>query len=277
MEKMVSIVTGSSSGLGREIAKLLVQKGHIVHVVARRRKELLQLKNECSKYSGEVIVQDGDLTKKDFREKLISNVLKKSKRIDYLINNAGYGKLSLFGEISPEDIEGMHALNDIAGEHLTQLALPSMKKRHKGRIINVASVVAFVPPAYFSVYNGTKAAVYNFSRSLKFELKGTGVSISVLFPARMDTPFWIVAFKCKGLKGDAQKVCTQKYSEKSTKPLKVAKYLIRHIDSNQLVLLPGLTPKFYYYFVANVPFLHNFVMKNIIGPKTKKMLQEVKT
>jgi short-subunit dehydrogenase len=269
----ISIVTGASSGLGREIAKLLSERGHRVYVIARRKKELIELKKECSKNKGEIKILDGDLTDSKFREKIISNVLKEEKRIDYLINNAGFGKLIEFEEMELKDIENMFALNAIAGPDLIRLALPSMKKAGKGRIINVASVVSFVPPAYFSIYNGTKAAIHNFSRSLSYDLRGSGVSISVLFPARMDTPFWTVAFKCKHLTEDEQNVCIQNWTKGSTKSLKVAEYLVRHLDSKRLIFLPGLLPKFYYYIVKNIPFLGNFVTKNFIGPKTKKMLK----
>jgi len=272
MEKEVAIVTGASSGLGREIAKLLAEEGMVVYSVARRKEMLMELKKECSKFNGEIKVIPGDLTKEDFREKLVSEVLRESKKIDYLINNAGYGKIGSFEKIEYKDIEGMYALNSIAGEHLTQLALPGMRKRKSGRIINVASVVAFVPPAYFSVYNATKASIYNFSKSLSYELVGSGVSVSVLFPARMDTPFWIVAFKCRGLTGENQKICVREWTKNSIKPMKVAKYLIRNLDSEKLILLPGFLPKFYYYFVKNVPFLNGLVMKYVLGPKTKNML-----
>ena len=271
--KKISIVTGASSGLGREIAKLLSEKGQRVYVVARREKALLELKKECSKNKGEIRVIAGDLTDSKFRENLILRVLKESKKIDYLINNAGFGKLTDLENTELSSIKSMYALNAIAGQDLIRLSLPSMRRRKQGRIINVSSVVSFVPPAYFSIYNATKAAVHNFSKSLSYELVGSGVSISVLFPARMDTPFWIVAFRCKALTGREQNTCVTNWTKGSTKSLKVAEYLVKNLDSRRLVLLPGLMPKIYYYIVKNIPFLGSFVTKYTIGPKTKKMLE----
>lgn len=272
MAKKISIVTGASSGLGRNIAMLLSEKGHVVYSVARRKEKLAELKKECSKYKGEIRVVAGDLTDKRFREMLISKVIKESKRIDYLINNAGYGKLTSLENTELKDIEGMFALNSVAGEHLAQLVLPLMKKKKEGRIINISSVVSFVPPAYFGVYNATKAAVHNFSKSLSYELQGTGVSVSVVFPARMNTGFWVVAFRCKGLIGDKQKVYANKWAKGVAGSLPVAKYVVGHLDSKRLILLPGFLPKIYYYIVKNIPFLGSFTMKHIIGPKTKKLL-----
>jgi len=272
-EKKVSIVTGASSGLGREIAKLLSEKGHRVYVVARREKELLELKKECSKNKGEIRVIAGDLTHSKFRVRLITQVLKESKKIDYLINNAGFGKVTDLESMEFSNIRGMYSINAIAGADLVRLTLSSMIKRKQGRIINVSSVVSFVPPAYFSIYNATKAAVHNFSKSLSYELVGSGVSVSVLFPARMDTPFWIIAFKCKSLTGEEQRVCIQTWTKGSKKSFVVAQYLVRNLDNEKLVLLPGLMPKIYYYIVKNIPFLGGLVTKYIIGPKTKKMIK----
>lgn len=273
MEKDVSIVTGASSGLGKEIAKLLCKNEHKVYAVARRKELLFELKKECSEFEGEIVVADGDLTDSKFREKLISKVLRESKKLDYLINNAGFGKLQPFGEIELKDMEGMYALNSITPEHLAKLVLPSMKKRKKGRIINVASVVAFVPPPYFSVYNATKAATYNFTRSLSYELYQTGVSVSVVCPSRMDTPFWEVAFKCKGLSGEAQKVCAAKWTKGSVKPMKVARYILKHLDSNRTLLLPDFPSKLYYYTAGKIPSLGNWLSKHILKKKTEKVLE----
>ena len=272
MKRGICLVTGASSGLGKDIATLLCEQGNIVYVVARRKEKLLDLKKECTQKKGEIRIIVGDLTDKKVREKVINKILKESKRIDYLINNAGYGKLTSFEGEEYQDIEGMYKLNAIAGEHLTQLVLPHMKKKKSGRIINISSVVVFVPPVYFATYNATKHAIYGFSRTLAYELKGTGVSISVVFPARMNTPFWIVAFKCKGLTGGEQKICRDKWTRQAGGSMPVAKYIVQHLDSKKLIFLPGLLPKIYYHFMRHFPFLMVFFAKYIMLPKTKKLL-----
>ena len=270
--KEVSLVTGASSGLGRDIAKLLCKKEQVVYVVARRREKLLELQKGCKKEKGEIKIIAGDLTKEDFRRKLIQKILEKEKKIDYLINNAGYGKLTNFENIDFKDIKGMFELNAITGEHLIQLSLPPMKKHKKGRIINISSVVALEPPVYFSTYNATKYAVYGFSKSLSYELKGTGVSVSVVFPSRMKTGFWDVAFKCKGLSRKEQKKCMEKWMKKTKGSMPVAKYVVRNINSQRLILLPDMLSKFAYHFFRHFHFIGRFYMKNIRLPKTKKIL-----
>src|SRR3989344_1683365 len=272
IEKKVSIVTGASSGLGRDIAKILCEKGHMVYAVARRKNLLIELKKECVIYKGEIKIVDGDLTNEKFRENLIFTVVKESKQIDYLINNAGYGKLQAFEDINLNDIKGMYALNSIAPEHLSQLVIPYMKKRKHGRIINVVSVVAFTPPPYFSVYNATKAASYNFSKSLSYELFGTGIYVSVVCPSRMDTPFWTIAFKCRGLTGEKQKICINKWTKGSVKSIKVAKYIVRHMNMKRFLILPDFPSKIYYYFLRHIVFVNDFIAKHILRKKTEKLL-----
>ena len=270
----VCLVTGASSGLGRDIAKLLCAEGLNVYVTARRKDKLLELQKECSKDSGKIKIIDGDLTKEDFRGKLITQILKESKRIDYLINNAGYGKISSFEETDYKDIEGMFALNVIAGEHLCQLVLPSMRKQKGGRIINISSVVALEPPLYMTPYNATKFAVHGFSKSLGYELIGTGISVSVVFPSRMKTGFWDVAFKCKGLKREDQKTCVAKYTKSASSSLPVAKYIVRRLDSKKLIFTPDLLSWMSYNVLRHFKFIGSLYMKNFMLPQSKKLLNK---
>ena len=272
MKKEVSLVTGASSGLGRDIAKLLCGKGHVVYVVARRKEKLFDLQKECAKEVGKIKIIAGDLTGKDFRKKLIGEILKTEGKIDYLINNAGYGKLQSLENIDYKDLEGMIALNVLAMQHLSTLVLPSMKKSNSGRIINIASVAAIEPPPYFATYNSTKYAVHGFTKSLSYELKGTGVSTSVVFPPRMDTPFWVIVFKCKQLSGEEQKMCVAEWTKRSSGSLAVAKYIVKRINSKRLMLLPDFLPKVSYHLLRHFKFIASFFMKTWGVATARKIL-----
>ena len=273
----ICLVTGASSGLGRDIAKLLCEKDLIVYVTARRKEKLLELQKECLGKPGKIKIIDGDLTNENFRIKLITQILKESKKIDYLINNAGYGKVSSFEDTEYKDIVGMFMLNAVAGEHLCQLVLPSMRKEKQGRIINISSVVALEPPVYMTPYNATKFAVHGFSKSLNYELTGTGVSVSVVFPSRMKTGFWDAAFKCKGLRGDDEKSCVARYTESAKSSLPVAKHIVNRLDSKRLILTPDLLSWVSYNLLRHFKFIGSFYMKNFMLPQSKKLLsKEVK-
>jgi len=268
----ISIVTGASSGLGREISKLLALNGHIVYACARRTKLLNDLKRECMIQPGKIIPMVGDLTKVTVRRKLVKKVLRDHGKIDYLINNAGFGKVGSLDHIEDEDIHGMNDLNVVAVEDMTKMVLPSMKERKSGRIINISSLAAVFPPAYFSVYNGTKAAVSIFSRTLSYELKKSGVYVSVVYPSAMKTEFWEVAFKCKFLTKEQQESCHRKHYFKAKPPMKVARYVVRKLDSRKLILLPGLKAKMGYHIGTKHYCFSNWLLRHIYMPRLKKFL-----
>ncbi len=272
-EKRVSLVTGASSGLGREIAKLLFRKGHVVYAVARRREKLLSLKKECSihKEGGEIKIIVGDLSMYDFRENLIKEIYKKEKKLDYLINNAGFGKAIKLENMNTEEIHKMFEVNVAAYVHLSSLVLRDMKKRDSGRIIHVGSVVAFTPLPYFTAYNSTKSAVYGFNRSLRYELKGSKVSSTVVLPARMKTGFANTAFDC--YVKDGKKVCVEEFNKSAGAPIKVARKIVKNLDSGKEVILPTFL-SFLWYSMRYFGFAVDFAMKNFLGPKELKNLEK---
>jgi len=272
-EKRVSLVTGASSGLGREIAKLLYGEGHVIYAVARRREKLLSLKKECSlhKEGGKIKIIVGDLSMHDFRENLIKEIYRKEKQIDYLINNAGFGKAIKLENMNTEEIHTMFEVNISTYIHLASLVLENMKKRNRGKIINIGSVVAFTPLPYFTVYNSTKSAVYGFNRSLRYELKGSKVSSTVVLPARMKTGFADKAFDC--YVKDGKKVCVEKFNKSAGAPIKVARKIVKNLDSGKEVILPTFLSHLWY-AMRYFGFAVDFSMKNFLGPKELKNLEK---
>jgi len=269
--KTISLVTGASSGLGRVIAELLCEKGHKVYVTARRRNLLEQLKKECKDLNGEMVIISGDLGDLKFRERLVSTILKKEKKIDYLFNNAGFGRATQFEEQDSKEIEDMFHVNIIAYAHLIRLVLPSMKKRNSGRIINTGSVVAFTPLPYFTVYNATKSAIYGFNRSLRYELKDSKVTTTIVLPARMKTGFAEKAYDCYKEKG--RDVCIKEFNKMAGSPYPVARTIIKKMDRGKEVITPTFLSKLWY-LARYFGFLVDFSMKNILGPKELKKIQK---
>ena len=269
--KEVCIVTGASSGLGRALSELLCEKGYKIYVVARRIKELEELKKQCRKLKGHIEIIDGDLTKQEFRESLISQVIKKEGKIDFLFNNAGFGKATRLEHHEKDEIHQMFETNVVAYIHLASLALKHMKKRDKGRIINTGSVVAFTPLPYFTTYNATKSAVYTFNRSLRYELKDSNITSTVVLPARMKTGFAKVAYDCYAIKGRDE--CIKEFNKMAGSPYIVAKKIVAQMDSGKEVILPTFL-SFLWYTAGYFEFIVNFVMKNILGPKQAEHLMK---
>lgn len=274
LDKKVALVTGSSSGLGRHIAKLLCKEGLIVYVTARRKEKLLSLKKECldEKLSGEIHVVPGDLLNYKFRISLVKLIIKKQGQIDYLFNNAGFGRSVKFENQNSKEINEMFQVNVVAYQHLTTLVLPQMRKQKKGRLIHIGSVVTFTPLPYFTTYNSTKSALYGFNRSLRYELKDSEITSTIVLPARMKTGFADNAFDC--YKKFGRDMCVKTFNKIAGDPFKVAKVIVKNKDKGKEVITPTFKAKFWY-FTRYFGGIVDLVMKNILGPKELNHLNQI--
>lgn len=181
------LITGASSGLGKEMAKECGQRGRNLLLTSLPGENMKELGKELAHEFGvDVKTFEADLTKTEEIKKLASTISEKYE-IDMLINNAGLGGAKLFLDASPEYIGEIVLLNTYALVLLTRLLLPNLKRQEKAYILNIASMASFSPMPYKTVYPASKAFVYSFSRGLGAELKGTGVSVSVAHPAGMKT------------------------------------------------------------------------------------------
>jgi short-subunit dehydrogenase len=184
------LITGASSGIGWELAKLFARDGYDLIVVARNAEKLNQLKRELETAHGvNVAVVVKDLTRQDHVTALYEELRENGLRVDMLVNNAGYGLYGKFIETDLQDELNMIELNVATLTHLTKLFLPDMVKRNKGRIMNVASTAAFQPGPLMAVYYATKAYVLSFTEALENELKGTNVTVTALCPGATATGF----------------------------------------------------------------------------------------
>ena len=185
-----ALITGSSSGLGKEFARIHASKGNDLVLVARSKDKLEALKLEFEKQFGisvYVIVKD---LSDQYAPKSVYDEIKAHKiTVDYLINNAGFGDFGLFAETDWEKQLEMINLNVTCLTYLTRLFLPDMIKNKSGKILNIASTAAFQPGPTMSVYFATKAFVLSFSEAIANELKGTGVTVTALCPGATETGF----------------------------------------------------------------------------------------
>ncbi len=178
-----ALVTGASSGIGYEFAKLFAAD-HIGLVLAARRVDRLNELAETlrEQYHVRVDVIQIDLSQDDSSRSLYDQVNKLGLDIDYLVNNAGFGDYGLFHEREWSRTEDMMKLNSVALTQLTHLVVRDMVRRKSGRILNVASIAAFQPCPTTAVYAATKAYVLSFTEALHNELRGSGVTATALCP-----------------------------------------------------------------------------------------------
>lgn len=188
-----ALVTGATSGIGYELAKLLATDGYNLVVVARSSDRLLEVSDEFQDLGVDVLLLDKDLFAPDAAREIYDELKTKGIEIDVLINNAGQGQKGKFNEIPFDRHMELIQLNVISLVGLTKLFLDDMIARNKGKILNLASVVSKTPAPEFSIYAASKAFVLSFSEALAKELEGTNVTVTALMPGRTDTDFFYKA------------------------------------------------------------------------------------
>lgn len=219
---MKALITGASSGIGRDMAKILAKKGYDLVLVARDEEKLNSLKDELNVNIKTVTM---DLSISDNCKKLHAE----NPDIDLLINNAGFGDCGNFSKTSLDKEINMINTNITAYHILTKLYLIDMKKANKGHILNVASIAGFMPGPLMSTYYATKSYVVRLSEGIREELKKekSNVKISILCPGPVSTNF--------------NKVANVRFSLKERNSFEVAKYTIEHL--NKFYIVPGLDIK----------------------------------
>lgn len=184
------LLTGASSGIGYEMAKELATKKLDMILVARRLDILTALKTELEqRYGVRVYVIGKDLSHVENAAALYDEIQAMGLTVTMLINNAGFGAYGDFAETPLANELSMIELNISSVVALTKLFLPDMKRRNRGRIMNLASLLSFLPFPYFSVYSATKAFILSFSETLRAELESTNITVTALCPGPVDTPF----------------------------------------------------------------------------------------
>ncbi|HEY6221570.1 MAG TPA: SDR family oxidoreductase [Candidatus Eisenbacteria bacterium] len=185
-----ALVTGASSGIGWELARLLAEDGHDLVLVARSGEKLAEFGRELesSCHIG-VRALVRDLADPDAAGSIANELARAGVVVDVLVNNAGLGVYGPFSETPAAREREMIQVNVAALTELTKRFLPSMLDRRRGRILNVASTAAFQPGPLMAVYYATKAYVLSFSEALANELEGSGVTVTALCPGPTVTNF----------------------------------------------------------------------------------------
>lgn len=182
LHERVVIVTGASSGIGRDLAIALAERGATVVGAARNEERLRSLADE---HGTDVIVTD--VAQSADRERLIDVALERHGRIDALVNNAGIGLNVDVADMTEDQITSQVAVNLTALMDLTRRALPGMLARGRGDVVNVASMAGYVAAPPFSVYAATKHGVVGFTNGLRRELRGSGVHAHLIAPGPVRT------------------------------------------------------------------------------------------
>jgi short-subunit dehydrogenase len=185
-----ALITGASSGIGYELAKLFARDHYDLVLVARSSEKLTQVAAELQSQFGMTAKTVAlDLAEAPAPKFLFDQLQRAGVAVDILVNNAGFGAFGELASMPEEEILGQIRVNITALTHLTRLFLPPMLARRSGKIMNVASIAAFQPGPLMAVYYATKAYVLSFSEAVANEVAESGVSVTCFCPGATDTSF----------------------------------------------------------------------------------------
>lgn len=225
---MKALITGASSGMGRDMARVLASKGYNLVLVARKEEALKQLAEELKekeKIEIETIAMDLSIIEN------CKELHRKVKNVDILINNAGFGDCGNFTKTSLDKEISMIHTNIIAYHILMKWYLNDMKAKGSGKILNVASIAGFMPGPLMATYYATKAYIVRISESIREELKKekSKVQIAILCPGPVSTNF--------------NKVANVKFKMREANSMKIAQYAIKKLEQGKFYIVPGFDVK----------------------------------
>lgn len=236
MEKKVVLITGASSGIGKETAKLLVENGHIVYGAARRLDKMNDLKEAAIK------LLEMDVTNDESMVKGIQKIIETEKRIDVLVNNAGYGSFGALEDVPLSEAKYQFEVNIFGLARLTQLVLPHMRKQQSGKIVNISSMGGKFGESHGAWYHATKFAVEGLSDSLRMELKQFKIDVVIIEPGAIKSEWGGIAKEnllkvsgntpYKNLAAKHAALIDETYKRVGSEPIVIAKTIAKAINSN---------------------------------------------
>jgi short-subunit dehydrogenase len=188
--KTYTLITGGTSGIGYELAKIFATNGHNLILVSRDEADLTITRNELLELGVDVQIIPKDLFEKQSSFDLYNEVCEKDYDVDILVNNAGQGQYGEFAETNIYRELSIIQLNISSLVVLTKLFLQDMIKKERGRILNLSSISSKTPGPLNSVYHGTKAFVQSFTQAIAEEVKDKGITVTALLPGATDTDFF---------------------------------------------------------------------------------------
>lgn len=239
------LITGASSGLGRELAMLYAEEGHDLVLVARRKDLLERLKCEIELISlSRVFVVAADLSRPKAPEEIFAYVQSLGLQVDVLVNNAGFGLYGGFLQTDFEKISAMYQVNLLVPMRLMQLFLPAMIDQRSGHVINVASMGSFFPGPWMAAYFGAKADLYSFVQALDREIKGSSILLTLACPGPFLSGFQQTAFGQHRNKDDEQYLPSAQ---------ETAREVFAGIRAKQKLIIPGYKNKLIYWLSRVLP------------------------
>ncbi len=248
-----TLITGASSGIGLELAKQFAGGGDNVVLVARSEDKLNELAKQIREtHKVEATVIASDLSNPDAVDHLCERLRNRAIEVDHLVNNAGFGALGKFWELSADRQSDMLMVNVLSLTRLTRLLLPDMLHRNLGGVLNVGSIAAYQAGPNMSVYYASKAYVLSFTEGLREELAGTGLHITCLEPGATES----------GFGDDSGMGQLDMFSSATMSAVDVAKAGYDGYCSNEDIVIPGWKNRL---LVTSASFLPRIATRKLVA------------
>lgn len=249
------LITGASSGIGKELAYVYAEKNYNLILAARRKDRLEEIKSDITnKHSVSVEVFEIDLSNLNSAEELFKKVSDENLKVDALINNAGFGMNGEFDEIDIDIEEDMLVLNMVTLTKLTRLFAKPMIKAGNGNIINIASTAAFQAVPKIAAYSATKAYVLSFSEAIAYELKDNNINVTAICPGPTKSEF-----------ADVAKMADSPYSKAPTSR-ELAEFTYLKMMDGKVTAIHGFMNNF-------LTFFQRFVPRKMVVKISAKMME----
>ncbi len=251
------LITGASSGFGEEFARQYAEQGHALVLVARRLDRLQKLAEALRHQHGtQVVVEQVDLSDVAAIVRLQERLNDRGIAIDILINNAGHGLQGPFADAPLDSVLSMVQLDVASLTAVTHIFAQDMRKRHRGKILLVASMLAYQGVENFAVYSAAKSYVLRLAEALHRELKRDGITVTALCPGMSDTGF---------AKAAQQKITTM-LKLLMMKPAPVVRAGIRALQASRISVVPGWSNKASVIFMWATPrWLHQAIFSRVMN------------
>jgi len=240
------IITGASSGIGRELARALAHQGAALLLVARREERLRELAAELARTGARIEILAGDVTDAQARQTIFERVQSSFGGLDLLVNNAGVGALGRFDEAKPDRLRQVMEVNCFALFEMTRTAIPLLAEGRNPLIVNISSILGHRGIPLMAEYSASKFAVQGFSESLRAELSTRNIDVLVVSPGTTETEFFDRQIESPGTApwSGRKGVPANVVAERTVRAMEQGRHeIVPSMDGKLLVWLNRLSPR----------------------------------
>jgi short-subunit dehydrogenase len=262
LEQSVAIITGASSGIGRETTLLFARKGVKVALASRREDRLQEVAREVNELGTGVLISSVDVSDERQVERMVREVIEHFGRVDILVNNSGFGQFAPIEETTSDDMREIFGVNFMGAYYAIKAVLPHMRKQESGHIINISSIAGKRGFPFIGAYCATKFAMNAISEALRLELSRTNIHISLVYPVTTKTEFFDVIKNRTEQRFDPPSMFSQSAHQ-------VARAIVKCAENPRIEVLPFPLARLLIVLNSIAPRVLDYILRRYYKPMIK--------